>query len=119
MPVIDDGELYLFTETATEEELACALRAAKASLQDSGVSAADAHAGDFARTINIDMVASPKQPTEVERNAEAWGEALVAATAALHGAWIELYLVNDGCDFGPDVVRYKLPVNDPSQLAML
>jgi hypothetical protein len=58
MASIDDGELYLCAEGASEADLQRAIKAVRSVLNSAGMSAENAVAGNMARDILIDTARS-------------------------------------------------------------
>lgn len=125
MASIDDGELYLCMENASEADLQRALEAARAVLVAANVTIEDASAAQLARETHIDMAESLEALSEMEQRAvKAWEDAIDAAASAFSaadpagldlGPVSELEAVDADLDCGP---HYKLRDKDRDQLTL-
>lgn len=124
MASIDDGELYLCAEGASEADLQQAIKAVRSVLNSAGMSAENAVAGNMARDILIDTTRSIDELSADDRHAvAAWDRALDAVKVHCPAdGWIDLGLVRElddveaELDCGP---QFAMPVDDDRQMDLI
>ena len=124
MASIDDGELYLAVEGASEDQLRRGLAAARASLEQSGVSIDNAFIALAEREASIDFDVPPPDTERYLRNSCALDTAVTAALIGCdvdHSRLVDFSQYLELLDYGVQPAcgpHYQIVRADPRQLAM-
>lgn len=124
MASIDDGELYICIDDASEDDVQRAMKAVRSVFEKAGVTAEQAVEGNMARDILIDTAQSLDDLSQDEaRGVEALDQAYDEVRAFCGPeTWIDIGLVNEledveaELDCGP---HYQMPARGESQIELI